>query len=154
MKLETSHHTPKKSIGLVYVLCIMALISASELGALGKDEFVAKLGGLYENSPWVRHITWGWTPAIQLKTNPPEAHASTSVCGFRTITNLNYGYCLVPLPGGRSCACKRAVHKPQCHPQSDGSCGRSSNRGGVRLKRVDNTHTHTHKQNVNAVDSD
>lgn len=31
----------------------MATITAAELGAMGKDEFVAKVGGIYEHSPWV-----------------------------------------------------------------------------------------------------
>jgi len=31
----------------------MATLTAADLGAMAKDEFVAKVGGIYEHSPWV-----------------------------------------------------------------------------------------------------
>jgi 2-oxo-4-hydroxy-4-carboxy-5-ureidoimidazoline decarboxylase len=31
----------------------MATVTAAELGAMSKDEFVACVGGVYEHSPWV-----------------------------------------------------------------------------------------------------
>ena len=39
-------------------------ISAAELGALGKEAFLAKLSGVYENSPWVSKSSLGKARAV------------------------------------------------------------------------------------------
>ena len=42
--------------------CTLGCVALEEVNALGKDEFVARLGGVFEHSPWVAERAWRKRP--------------------------------------------------------------------------------------------